>query len=146
MDTERNNEIEPWQNLANAIVARAAQDYAQAIVDQDMGAISSCERFFKGGWCSELTLLDGVLIMTRIARGAEEFVRLAEKSLSTDSFEKPFKAFECPICGERVKGRMTRKITHIGTTKKEAFYYKQVQCIHCELVKRKFLYSEEVKK
>lgn len=55
IDYLRKNESDPYQNLANAIVAVAADDYREALEDGDEKLIGRLERFFYSGWYKTLT-------------------------------------------------------------------------------------------
>jgi hypothetical protein len=46
---------DPYQNLANAIVAVAVDDYRKALKDDDEQLIKSLERFFYSEWYEVLT-------------------------------------------------------------------------------------------
>ena len=133
----------PWQNLANAIVQQAARDYAQAIVDNDEGMTSSCERFFSGGWCTQLTSLDGVLIMHQVRKGAEEYKALMGKVKMDTQWKKAFTAFKCPICGANVRGRVVKGVNKFGRHRRIVQYFNQLKCSFCDLKYRHFLYAVE---
>ena len=59
----RNNAEDPYQNLANAIVCVAADDYRTALKQHDELLMSSLQRFFRSAWCSVLTGIDTELLM-----------------------------------------------------------------------------------
>lgn len=59
----RNDAEDPYQNLANAIVCVAADDYRTALRQHDELLISSLQRFFRSAWCSVLTGIDTELLM-----------------------------------------------------------------------------------
>lgn len=67
---------DPWEELANAIVVQAAHDYRLAKKRLDkpdlrytaLNMISDCEQFFRSGWFSTLTKVDG----ERLLRMLEE--------------------------------------------------------------------------
>lgn len=66
----------PYENLANAIVLRAVDDYREALRDLEanpsyslaLRTVSDVERFFRSGWFSVLTSLDGVLLMKKLQK------------------------------------------------------------------------------
>ena len=61
----------PFENLANAIIVNAANDYRKALKDLQCNADygpalqmkSDCERFFLSSWFSALTSVDGNRLM-----------------------------------------------------------------------------------
>lgn len=72
-----------WENLANAIVIRACDDYRKSlsIPNKDsmcvyegndkmyiFQVIDDCERFFKSEWFTFLTSVDGLVIMESLRR------------------------------------------------------------------------------
>lgn len=52
------NVSEPYQNLANAIIAVAADDYRLALRNADEGMLKSLDRFFHSEWYGILTDVD----------------------------------------------------------------------------------------
>lgn len=58
LDRLRKDNADPYQNLANAIVAVAADDYRTALQDGNSQLMSSLERFFHSGWYKTLTRLN----------------------------------------------------------------------------------------
>ena len=59
----RNDEEDPYQNLANAIVCVAADDYRTALEKGDETLLLSLQRFFRSASCSVLTGIDTELLM-----------------------------------------------------------------------------------
>lgn len=65
-----------YEELANAIVIQAAEDYRDALRHIQKFPRSKCakaeveelETFFLSGWCKELTAVDGKKIMERIQK------------------------------------------------------------------------------
>ncbi len=58
-----------YENLANAIVAQAADDYRKILVlPQNDGSRRSLERFFRSEWYRILTNLDGELLMQMLKK------------------------------------------------------------------------------
>lgn len=49
---------DPYQNLANAIIATAVDDYRFALREEDDAAIHALENFFHSEWCHYLTNVD----------------------------------------------------------------------------------------
>lgn len=54
----RNDDDDPYQNLANAIVCVAADDYRTALEKNDRTLLESLQRFFRSAWCGVLTSID----------------------------------------------------------------------------------------
>ena len=71
---------DPYENLANAIVLQAVKDYRDALKrlkkkPGNQAAMSDamvCERFFRSGWFSVLTSLDGVVLMEKLRKERNE--------------------------------------------------------------------------
>lgn len=59
----RNDDEDPYQNLANAIVCVAADDYRTALKEGDTSLMLSLQRFFRSAWCGLLTGIDTELLM-----------------------------------------------------------------------------------
>ena len=61
----------PYERLANGIVLQAVKDYREALQDlrinpsypDALRTVSEVERFFRSGWFSVLTSVDGVVLM-----------------------------------------------------------------------------------
>lgn len=70
--------IKPYQNLAEAIILSAVQDYRDALTDKgskhmthvksNNAIIKECEKFFKSDWFRVLTNVDGEMIMNKIRK------------------------------------------------------------------------------
>ena len=66
----------PYEKLANGIVLRAVDDYRDALRDLKVNpsyplalrTVSDVERFFRSGWFSVLTSLDGVVLMKKLQK------------------------------------------------------------------------------
>ena len=66
--------MDAYENLANAIVVRAAEDYREALKalnlnreDRDALAMKKdCERFFQSAWFAVLTEVDGSWLMRKL--------------------------------------------------------------------------------
>lgn len=54
--------IDPFQSLANAIIAEAADDYRVALVCKDEATLASLDDFFSSEWYGILTDLDPVAL------------------------------------------------------------------------------------
>ena len=69
-------DYEPYRNLAAAIVERAVIDYKKTLrrvrkhPENEMALSNKAEleRFFRSGWCSMLTDIDGELIIEKIQK------------------------------------------------------------------------------
>lgn len=59
----RNDAEDPYQNLANAIVCVAADDYRTALEKGDTSLMLSLQRFFRSAWCGTLTGIDTESLM-----------------------------------------------------------------------------------
>lgn len=57
-----------YEELANAIITRAAEDYRTALVRKSKMKIKSLERFFRSDWCHFLTSIDTEYIIERIRK------------------------------------------------------------------------------
>lgn len=63
--------ISPYENLASAIIVKAADDYRKALKElrrnpdyrPALQTKSDCEHFFHSGWFSVLTAVDGNRLM-----------------------------------------------------------------------------------
>ncbi len=66
----------PYENLANAIILRAVEDYREAQRDLKYNpsynpalyTVSEVERFFRSGWFSTLTSLDGEVLIRKLQK------------------------------------------------------------------------------
>lgn len=66
--------IDRYQELANAIVLEAVNEYREAkkklrkrsTNKEAKLAIEDCEKFFRSGWFSILTSLDGEVLLTKL--------------------------------------------------------------------------------
>lgn len=59
----RNDDEDPYRNLANAIVCVAADDYRTALADGDESLLLSLQRFFRSTWCGVLTNINTERLM-----------------------------------------------------------------------------------
>lgn len=72
--------MSPYERLANAIVLKAVEDYRDALRDLEVNprypealrTVSDVERFFRSGWFSVLTSLDGVVLMEKLRKERNE--------------------------------------------------------------------------
>ena len=70
--------INPYENLANAIVVQAAKDYLTALKklkkdpndEQSVYTRDDCERFFRSPWYRGLTKVDGEYLMRKLRKEA----------------------------------------------------------------------------
>ncbi len=56
-------EVDPYENLANAIILRAVEDYRLA---EDRRTLKEIEDFFLSDWFSVLTSLDGAALLQKL--------------------------------------------------------------------------------
>lgn len=62
----------PYQNLAQAIIVKAADDYRSALRGDGYGNYSAsqvkaeCERFFRSAWFEVLTKIDGEVLIEKL--------------------------------------------------------------------------------
>ena len=71
--------INPYENLANAIILKAVKDYRKALKKQSkrlkydpaMQTISEVERFFRSDWFEQLTSLDGEMLIIKLRAEVE---------------------------------------------------------------------------
>ena len=64
--------IEGYEDLANAIVKRAAIDYQKALCEDDKKVIKECLKFFKSKWYRNLTSLNGNMLARMLEIEAKE--------------------------------------------------------------------------
>lgn len=55
-----------YENLANAIIERAVQDYRDALSQKAEGTIRLLEKFFRSEWYHVLTNVDGEYIIDKV--------------------------------------------------------------------------------
>ena len=75
----RKPELDPYQELANAVIVLAAKDYRHALRIQRrnpgskaaQSQIDSLERFFRSDWFEVLTEVDGELLIRRLREERE---------------------------------------------------------------------------
>lgn len=73
----RDDQGNPYQDLANAIVCVAADDYRTALEMNDPSLLSSLQHFFRSTWCSILTNVDTERLMSTLnAEYEAHFVKL----------------------------------------------------------------------
>ena len=59
--------MNPFEELANAIVIQAAKDYRAALKKlKKYPRDADCESFFRSSWYSTLTSVDGELLMRKL--------------------------------------------------------------------------------
>lgn len=66
LDRLKKDDADPYQNLANAIVAVAADDYRTALQSGNQKLKSRLERFFHSAWYNALTSLDADALISRL--------------------------------------------------------------------------------
>lgn len=70
--------MNPYENLANAIIIQAAKDYKKALkalkrnskYEPAVFMKRDCERFFRSSWFAALTNLDGEALMDSLKKEA----------------------------------------------------------------------------
>lgn len=67
----------PYQDLANAIVCVAADDYRTALEKNDQPLLSSLQHFFRSAWCGILTSVDTERLMSALDAENETRLRAA---------------------------------------------------------------------
>lgn len=60
-----------WENLANAIIEQAVNDYRKALAGRNPNhpntpSVRALERFFRSDWFKVLTSVDGTYIMNKV--------------------------------------------------------------------------------
>ena len=71
--------MDPYQELANAVVLQAVKDYRDAVKKLSRGKTNTaaehmkneCERFFKSGHFNIFTELDGKVLLSQLEKEAE---------------------------------------------------------------------------
>lgn len=71
--------LDPYENLANAIVLQAVKDYRDALKrlkkkpsnKAAMSGAMECERFFRSGWYKTLTSVDGEYLIKKLREEAK---------------------------------------------------------------------------
>ena len=71
--------MDPYQELANAVVLQAVRDYRDAVKKLSRGKTNTaaeqmkneCERFFKSGHFNIFTELDGKVLLSQLEKEAE---------------------------------------------------------------------------
>lgn len=66
MENELIDTYTAYEDLANAIIIRAVDDYEKALASKDDYKIKSIEKFFKSDWYSILSKVDGNYILSKI--------------------------------------------------------------------------------
>lgn len=67
-----------YEDLANAIITRACDDYTRALSRKDAGKIHSLERFFNSTYFCMLTKIEGKYLIERLRK---EFYGRKRKSV-----------------------------------------------------------------
>ena len=68
LDRLHRDASDPYQNLANAIVAVAADDYRDALKDGNEKLLASLEKFFHSSWYKTLTNVDSDTLLDMLHR------------------------------------------------------------------------------
>lgn len=63
--------ISGYENLANAIIIQAAEDYRRALESDNRGTLREIERFFRSDWFIVLTDLNPELLLKRLKQEAK---------------------------------------------------------------------------
>lgn len=63
--------INGYENLANAIIIQAADDYRKALNDSAQGEQRTIERFFRSEWFGVLTGLDPETLIRKLKQEAK---------------------------------------------------------------------------
>lgn len=71
-------DVDPYKNLANAIVAVAVDDYRFALKEKDNDLKESLEEFFLSEWYKTLTNLDPNVLMSSIYKEVYLEMHLAQ--------------------------------------------------------------------
>ena len=58
--------MNPYEELANAIVLQAVKDYR---LHDDEQELASIERFFRSGWFNTLTSIDPEMLISKLRKG-----------------------------------------------------------------------------
>lgn len=135
-----------FEDLANAIVAQAARDFAQAIVNNDEAEMKSLISFFASKWYQMLTNANPEYILRKMREGAERFKFMADCAFEDlhKLVDRPRYMFVCPICGGNVKLRSTSKIS--TTFPYYQYFYNRLKCTTCELEANQWIYTTESKR
>lgn len=72
--------MNPYENLANAIIKQAADDYRKALKalslnnrnKQAQATVTECETFFRSDWYKELTSVDGEYLIRLLKEEARK--------------------------------------------------------------------------
>ena len=84
----KNASNEPFENLANAIICMAADDYRTAIVEDDDEERDKLEQFFKSKWYRSLTRVNGLRLMRMLGEEAKETRRRVRRQRQTEERRK----------------------------------------------------------
>lgn len=68
LDRLQKDALDPYQNLANAIIVVAANDYRMARSCSNQKLIAKLEEFFRSGWYKMLTNVDGDVLLGMLQR------------------------------------------------------------------------------
>lgn len=87
---------ENWENLANAIIQQAVDDYRKVcngktgiLLEGDSRSIKKIEDFFLSGWFHMLTKIDGRMLIKRLRSEANEaYIRKRKFNLYNESGQR----------------------------------------------------------
>ena len=111
---------EQAQNLADAIVLQAAQDYANALLNDDADIIKDCEKFFRSKWCLWLSKCDGNRIISQMKKSSIRFKEQAHVIIGLDPEER--NGFICPFCGGEILVLQMGRYKHIRCRSCKSYY------------------------
>ncbi len=59
--------VDPWEELANAIILQAVKDYRKALREiASERTVTECEKFFRSQWFRVLTAIDGEMLIRKL--------------------------------------------------------------------------------
>ena len=66
--------MNPYEELANAIILQAVKDYRKALKHDERGRKREIERFFRSGWFSILTNISGEMLIRKLRAEVKEVI------------------------------------------------------------------------
>lgn len=64
--------IEGYEELANAIIIRAVEDYRRSLRTNNIGGIADCENFFNSSYFANITKVEGSYIIEKVRKEYED--------------------------------------------------------------------------
>ena len=64
--------MDPYEELANAIIVQAAKDYRLALHKEDLVRMFEVEHFFRSRWFGQLTSVDPEYLISRLRKEHED--------------------------------------------------------------------------